>query len=45
MIVLKTQHELERMKKACRISADALNVAQEVIKPVFHSISITAWSK
>lgn len=33
MIVLKTQHELERMKKACRISADALNVAQEVIKP------------
>ena len=33
MIVLKTSHELEIMKKACRISADALNVAQEHIRP------------
>ena len=33
MIVLKTQHELESMKKACRISADALNVAEEMIRP------------
>ena len=33
MIVLKTHSELEQMKKACRISADALNVAEEIIKP------------
>lgn len=33
MIVLKTQTELETMKKACKISADALNVAEEWIKP------------
>ena len=33
MIVLKTQTELETMKLACKISADALNVAEEMIKP------------
>lgn len=33
MIVLKTQTELQTMRKACRISADALNVAEEVIRP------------
>lgn len=33
MIVLKTHSELEQMVKACRISADALNVAEEMIKP------------
>ena len=33
MIVLKTQTELETMKLACKISADALNVAEELIKP------------
>lgn len=33
MIVLKTQTELETMKKACKISADALNVAEEWIRP------------
>ncbi len=33
MIVLKTQTELETMKLACEISADALNVAEEMIKP------------
>ena len=33
MIVLKTHSELERMKKACRISAESLNVAEEWIRP------------
>ena len=33
MIVLKTHSELEKMRKACRISADALNVAEEHIRP------------
>ena len=33
MIVLKTNTELEHMKKACRISAEALNVAEERIRP------------
>lgn len=33
MIVLKTKSELAVMQKACKISADALNVAEEVIKP------------
>ena len=33
MIVLKTHSELERMKKACRISAESLNVAEEIIRP------------
>ena len=32
MISLKTAHELERMQKACRISAQALKVAEEHIK-------------
>ncbi len=32
MIQLKTAKELERMRKACRISAQALQVAQSVIK-------------
>ena len=32
MIQLKTARELERMRKACRISAQALQVAQSVIK-------------
>jgi len=33
MIVLKTQTELQAMRKACRISAEALNVAEELIRP------------
>lgn len=33
MIVLKTQSELHAMLKPCRISADALNVAEELIRP------------
>ena len=33
MIVLKTQTELQTMRKACRISAEALNVAEEMIRP------------
>ena len=33
MIVLKTHSELEQMKKACRISAEALNVAEEWMRP------------
>lgn len=33
MIVLKTHTELERMKKACRISGEALSVAEELIRP------------
>ena len=33
MIVLKTHSELERMKQACQISADALTVAEEMMKP------------
>lgn len=33
MIVLKTSHELELMKIACRISAEALQVAGEAVKP------------
>lgn len=33
MIVLKTHSELERMQRACRISADALNVAEEWMRP------------
>lgn len=33
MIVLKTKHELELMKEACRISAEALQVAGEAVKP------------
>ena len=33
MIVLKTHSELERMKKACRISAESLSVAEELIRP------------
>ena len=33
MIVLKTQTELQAMRKACRISAEALSVAEELIRP------------
>ena len=33
MIVLKTNHELALMKEACRISAGALRVAGEAVKP------------
>lgn len=33
MIVLKTSRELELMKEACRISAGALRVAGEAVKP------------
>ena len=33
MIVLKTKRELELMREACRISANALCVAGEAIKP------------
>ena len=33
MIELKTARELERMKKACRLSAQALEIAQSVIAP------------
>ncbi len=33
MIVLKTSHELELMKIACRISAEALQIAGEAVKP------------
>ncbi|MBP1554806.1 MAG: M24 family metallopeptidase, partial [Oscillospiraceae bacterium] len=33
MIQLKTARELERMKKACRLSARALEIAQSVIAP------------
>lgn len=33
MIVLKTQTELQAMRKACRISAEALTVAEELIRP------------
>ena len=33
MIVLKTQSELRTMLKPCKISADALNVAEELIRP------------
>ena len=33
MIVLKTQSELHAMLRPCRISADALNVAEELIRP------------
>lgn len=32
-IVLKNQSELQAMLRPCRISADALNVAEEVIRP------------
>ena len=32
MIVLKTQSELKAMMKACRISGEALNVAEETIR-------------
>ena len=33
MIVLKTTRELSLMKEACRISAGALRVAGEAVKP------------
>ena len=33
MIELKTARELERMRKACRLSAQALEIAQSVIAP------------
>lgn len=33
MIVLKTAREIELMKKACQISAEALQVAGEAVKP------------
>lgn len=33
MIVLKTKHELEVMRDACRISAQALQYAGELVKP------------
>lgn len=33
MIVLKTSRELALMKEACRISAGALRVAGEAVKP------------
>ena len=33
MVVLKTSRELELMKKACRISAEALKLAGEAVKP------------
>ena len=33
MIVLKTSNELELMKPACRISAEALQIAGEAVKP------------
>ena len=33
MIVLKSKRELELMKEACQISAEALMVAGEAVKP------------
>ncbi len=33
MVVLKSKRELELMKEACRISAEALSVAGEAVKP------------
>lgn len=33
MIVLKSSRELELMKEACQISAEALMVAGEAVKP------------
>lgn len=33
MIVLKTNHELELMRKACQISAGALEIAGKAVKP------------
>ena len=33
MIVLKTSHELELMKEACKISAGALQIAGEAVRP------------
>ena len=33
MIVLKSSRELELMKEACQISAEALLVAGEAVKP------------
>ena len=33
MIVLKTSNELRKMQKACRISAQALQVAGQAVKP------------
>ena len=33
MIVLKSSRELELMKEACKISAEALMVAGEAVKP------------
>ena len=33
MIVLKTNRELELMKEACEISAEALQIAGEAVKP------------
>ena len=38
MIVLKTAKEIELMKEACRISAEALKVAGEAVKP-----GVTTW--
>ena len=33
MVVVKTARELSKMKDACRISAEALRVAGEAVKP------------
>jgi methionyl aminopeptidase len=33
MVVLKSSRELELMKEACKISAEALMVAGEAVKP------------
>ncbi len=38
MIVLKTSHELELMKTACRISAEALQLAGEAVK-----LGVSTW--
>lgn len=38
MIMLKTAKEIEQMKKACKISAEALQVAGEAVKP-----GVTTW--
>ena len=38
MIVLKTSGELERMREACRLSAQALQVGLDAVKP-----GVTTW--
>ena len=33
MVIVKTAREISKMKDACRISAEALRVAGEAVKP------------